>query len=93
MIAPLPPPAPAPLPVNLAQDRWDRMGILFQSIRDHARSFEYPGPSVVALESVLIRLYLESPISGGMGLPQPGMNDAGMNGLPHMNGIGSGVGT
>lgn len=94
MIAPLPPPAPPPPPsVNLTQDRWDRMGILFESIREHARSFEYPGPSVAALESVLIRLYLESPINGGMTLPQPGMNDTGLNGLQHMNGLGNSVGT
>jgi hypothetical protein len=38
------------------------MAVLFHSIRDHARGFEYPGPSVAALESVLIRLYLESPV-------------------------------
>lgn len=46
----------------VSQDRWERMSVLFNSIRDHARGFEYPGPSVVALESVLIRLYLESPV-------------------------------
>ena len=41
------------------------MSVLYNAIRDHARSgFDYPGPSVAALESVLIRLYLESPVSG-----------------------------
>lgn len=68
ILAPLPPPAPtAPQPADASQERWDRMGVLFASIRQHARGFEYPGPSVAALESVLIRLYLESPLGGGMG--------------------------
>jgi hypothetical protein len=44
------------------QDRWDRMATLWHAIRDHARTFEYPGASVAALESVLIRMFLESPI-------------------------------
>jgi len=44
--------------------------VLFNSIREHARAYDYPGPSVAALESVLIRLYLESPMGmmGGHGL-------------------------
>jgi len=45
------------------------MSVLFESIRTHGRSYEYPGPSVAALESVLIRLYLESPVGGGTALP------------------------
>jgi hypothetical protein len=49
--------------MSIAHDRWERMAVLFHSIRDHARGFEYPGPSVAALESVLIRLYLESPVA------------------------------
>jgi hypothetical protein len=44
------------------QERWDNMGTLFQTVRDHARSYNYPAASVAALETVLIRLYLESPI-------------------------------
>lgn len=40
------------------------MNVLFQGIRENARNFEYPAPSVAALESVLIRLYLESPMGG-----------------------------
>ena len=63
------PPAPQPLvpppPQPLAQERWDRMSVLFQGIRENARNFEYPAPSVAALESILIRLYLESPMGGG----------------------------
>ncbi|CAA7265957.1 unnamed protein product [Cyclocybe aegerita] len=52
------------------QERWDNMVTLFQTVRDHARAFEYPPASVAALETVLIRLYLESP----MGLtPQQNM--------------------
>lgn len=59
-----PPPVATPLPqIALAQERWDRMSVLFQGIRDNARTFDYPGPSVAALESILIRLYLESPIA------------------------------
>ena len=60
------------------------MSVLFGSIRNHARNFEYPGPSVAALESVLIRLYLESPIGGGMAPPPVSMN--GIDGL--MDGMG-----
>jgi len=45
------------------------MSVLFNSIRTHAGAYEYPGPSVVALESVLIRLYLESPVGGVAGAP------------------------
>jgi hypothetical protein len=60
---------PQPLVVHppqpLIQERWERMNVLFQGIRENARTFEYPGPSVAALESILIRLYLESPMGGG----------------------------
>ena len=64
-----------------SQERWDRMSVLFDSIRAHARALEYPVPSVAALESVLIRLYLESPMtgmSGGPGMPvsPPGVSNA-----------------
>lgn len=68
-IAQPPPPqplAPPPPPQPLAQERWDRMSVLFQGIRENARNFEYPAPSVAALESILIRLYLESPMGGGV---------------------------
>lgn len=84
MIAPIPAiihPSPQ---MNLSQERWDRMGVLFGSVRNHARNFEYPGPSVAALESVLIRLYLESPIGGGMVPPPVAMS--GIEGL--MEGMG-----
>jgi hypothetical protein len=66
-------PAPTDRPSSLAiaHDRWERMAVLFHSIRGHARGFEYPGPSVAALESVLIRLYLESPV-GVSAPPLPG---------------------
>jgi hypothetical protein len=67
---PQPPPPPQPS-LAAAQERWDRMSVLFDSIRTHARAYEYPGPSVVALESVLIRLYLESPVGGAPGLMLP----------------------
>lgn len=63
-----------------SQERWDRMSVLFDSIRAHARALEYPIPSVAALESVLIRLYLESPMAGmpgGPGIPvsPPGISN------------------
>lgn len=48
-----------------SQEVWDRLGILFESIRSNAQGgYEYPGTSVVALETVLIRLYVEGPMSG-----------------------------
>jgi hypothetical protein len=67
MIAPLPhlPPAPSMLSTQAledAEERWNRIAVLFQSVRERARSFSFPADSVHALESVLIRMYLESPI-------------------------------
>lgn len=59
------PPVQPVAPPDIMQDRWDRMSVLFQAIRDNARTFEFPAPSVAALESVLVRLYLESPMGGG----------------------------
>ncbi|KAK2461586.1 hypothetical protein APHAL10511_006049 [Amanita phalloides] len=48
---------------NLPHDRWENMTTLFHSVRENARTFEYPSVSVAALESILIRMYLESPMS------------------------------
>ncbi|KAI0784987.1 hypothetical protein C8Q75DRAFT_340155 [Abortiporus biennis] len=90
MLPPIPQPAPLPSQLELSQQRWDRMAVLFQSIREHARTFEYPAPSVTTLESVLIRLYLESPLGGMPVAPQP-MPDMSMNGMSHMNGVGDGT--
>lgn len=68
-----------------SQERWDRMSVLFDSIRTHARGFEYPMPSVVALESLLIRLYLESPVGAGVqGMAPPPPQMQMMNGHGHM---------
>ena len=68
-------PAPALVPPTLAQhaadgfnhDRWQNMETLFSSVREHARTFAYPSASVAALETVLIRLFLESPSQPVMG--------------------------
>ena len=74
-------PYPQMVPTPPAQnEQWERMSVLFNSIREHARAYEYPAPSVVALESVLIRLYLESPM-GMMGGPGLGPLGAGMHGI------------
>ncbi|KZT74979.1 hypothetical protein DAEQUDRAFT_16093 [Daedalea quercina L-15889] len=87
MPAPLPPNIP-PQPHELEQERWDRMGVLFGSIRDQARTYNYPVASVAALESVLIRLYLEGPVAG-MPPPPHGMDPALDGGVPGMqNGMG-----
>ncbi|KAG5350967.1 hypothetical protein C0989_008438 [Termitomyces sp. Mn162] len=56
------PPPPPPIHPAMSQDRWENMATLFNSVREHARVFEYPSVSVAALETVLIRLYLESPV-------------------------------
>lgn len=61
----------APVQQAVGSDRWDNMNVLFTTIRDHARNFEYPSASVAALETVLIRLYLESPM--GVGNPNPNL--------------------
>ncbi|KAJ3985231.1 hypothetical protein F5890DRAFT_1178135 [Lentinula detonsa] len=68
-----PAPAPAPVPPPPAQnsdafshDRWANMETLFQSVREHARTFAYPSASVAVLETVLIRLFLESPSQPGL---------------------------
>jgi hypothetical protein len=60
------------------------MSVLFESIRTHGRAYEYPGPSVAALESVLIRLYLESPVGGGAAPPGMPMLGPPVNGQIQM---------
>ncbi|KAG8751916.1 hypothetical protein FRC12_012205 [Ceratobasidium sp. 428] len=52
--------------VPTANDRWERLAVLFRSVHSHALTFDYPEDSVNALESMLVRLYLESPLVGGM---------------------------
>jgi hypothetical protein len=47
------------------------MDVLYQSIRNNARQFEYPAASVAALESVLVRMYFESPLSAPPPNPPP----------------------
>ncbi|KAL1951399.1 hypothetical protein VTO73DRAFT_548 [Trametes versicolor] len=85
MLAPLPSVPPLQQPsLDATQDRWERMAVLFQSVRDHARGFEFPTPSVAALESVLIRLYLESPIGGSI----PGPAGASMEAMHGGAGMG-----
>ncbi|KAJ3863183.1 hypothetical protein EV359DRAFT_73731 [Lentinula novae-zelandiae] len=68
--APVPPPVPVPPPQSsndgFSHDRWANMETLFQSVREHARTFAYPSASVAVLETVLIRLFLESPSQPGM---------------------------
>jgi len=71
---------PAPASTNLVNDRWENMATLFQSVREHARNFDYPSPSVAALETILIRLYLESPV--GMSVQSAGMTSI----MPHARG-------
>ncbi|KDR85415.1 hypothetical protein GALMADRAFT_359340 [Galerina marginata CBS 339.88] len=60
------PPVPTFAPVhnqpNLPHERWENMATLFQTVRENARAYEFPAASVAALETVLIRLYLEGPI-------------------------------
>ena len=56
-------------PQTLVQDdqaRWDRMSVLFEHVRNAARTFEHAPPSVAALETVLVRMYLESPLNGSV---------------------------
>jgi hypothetical protein len=55
----------------MERERWDRMDVLYQSIRNNARQFEYPAASVAALESVLVRMYFESPIPTPHSQTQP----------------------
>jgi hypothetical protein len=73
-------------------DRWDRMSVLYNHIREHARNgFEYPIPSVAALESVLIRLYLESPVPhlmNGVGSVMPQVGQQVMQAQPNANSPG-----
>jgi hypothetical protein len=80
-LTPTPTPHPFPVPSpnqpvvtdereRMERERWDRMDVLYQNIRNNARQFEYPAASVAALESVLVRMYFESPIPAPH--PQPG---------------------
>ncbi|KIY51259.1 hypothetical protein FISHEDRAFT_18031, partial [Fistulina hepatica ATCC 64428] len=67
-----PPAMPAIGPIGqgvVGQDRWDNMASLFTHIREHARGFEFTAASVAALETVLIRLYIESPMMNGAPVP------------------------
>jgi hypothetical protein len=77
------PPVPqsyGPPQVHPTHDRWQNMATLFHSVRENARGFEYPAVSVAALESILIRLYLESPPVGPGTIPT--MATIMQNGLP-----------
>jgi hypothetical protein len=56
---------------RMERDRWDRIDVLYQSIRNNARHFAYPAASVAALESVLVRMYFESPIPAPHPQPHP----------------------
>lgn len=48
---------------RVQEELFERLEVLFQSIRSNSRGgFEYPSASVVALETVLIRLYVEGPV-------------------------------
>ena len=75
---PLPFPAPSQTQEAVRTDRawteserWDRMDVLYQSIRNNMRQFEYPAASVAALESVLVRMYFESPLLASHPEPHP----------------------
>ena len=83
--APVPTPAQHPFPTpspnqvvaanereRMDRERWDRMDVLYQNIRNNARQFEYPAASVAALESVLVRMYFESPIPAPHSQPANG---------------------
>ncbi|KAF8665264.1 hypothetical protein AX16_000285 [Volvariella volvacea WC 439] len=59
---PFPPPPPPSTHPGFSHERWENMVTLFNSVREHARSFDYPSSSVAALETILIRMYLESPV-------------------------------
>ena len=61
-------------------ERWENMATLFQTIREHARVFEYPAASVAALETIVIRLYLESPM--GVTQSMAPMNQNGIRSAP-----------
>jgi hypothetical protein len=57
------PPPPPNSQLALNEERWERMAVLFRGVREHARTFEYPSPSVATLETILVRLYLETPVN------------------------------
>lgn len=75
-------------PQNLSHDRWENMTTMFHSVRENARTHEYPSVSIAALESVLIRMYLESPITYA---PQHGMGTAMQTRMQVAGGGGGGV--
>jgi hypothetical protein len=73
--------------VPTAHDRWERLAVLFRSVHTHALTFDYPDESVNVLESMLVKLYLESPLVGG-GLRDDGTG-LGMEGI-EMGALGDG---
>ncbi|KAH8119887.1 hypothetical protein DFH11DRAFT_1557125 [Phellopilus nigrolimitatus] len=65
---------------SIYQERWDRLELLFQTIRLHARANAFPMPSINALESILQRLYLEGPHSFSQSDQATGTADGGSAG-------------
>ncbi|PVG01996.1 hypothetical protein CPB86DRAFT_870688 [Serendipita vermifera] len=63
----LPPPLPPPTLLSdrrqETQVRWDRLETMFGHVRQHARNADFAEASLAALEMIMLRLYLETPVN------------------------------
>ncbi|KAK7680523.1 hypothetical protein QCA50_016304 [Cerrena zonata] len=85
--------------VDTLDNKWERMDAIFQHVRETARTFTFSPASVAMLESVLWRMYAETPptvpatmtmmpmnsVNGVNGVPTTNINTA-INGAPQPNG-------
>jgi hypothetical protein len=60
-----PPPPPTQQPVSIAGDtyRWERIGALFDSVRHSAHTVMFAQEDVLALEMIILRLHMQTPVS------------------------------
>ncbi|KAF8323031.1 hypothetical protein DL93DRAFT_2070453 [Clavulina sp. PMI_390] len=55
---------PPPLPITVSADpyRWDRIGALFDAVRHSARTTSFAPEDVLALEMIILRLHMQTPV-------------------------------
>jgi len=61
-VPPAPPPPQQPVSVSPDQYRWERIGALFDSVRHSARTVMFAQEDVLALEMIILRLHMQTPV-------------------------------